>query len=312
MLAPINDSTLLEAKPEEGVVIFLGCIVFTVALLTVGWGALMDRFVRLKTPFCFTTAEYNIADIAKAIHTPKPEIAIVGSSLSKRLVPGFFQKANVTNLSIGGGSVMTGLEILNSSPSLPKIILVEINILDRPVDEEWKDKGMASAKSSPSAILAGVSKPLRYLLVRPLFSYISEEQQTAWWSAKRRDLRSQSVATNDIQPMITAGRVDWDQRNSWDIANQNFKRIQDLIVGLESRGAKLYLLYLPYAAGYDNHVFAQRNREIASGNNAFNCERCIDVRRLVDVEELRWTDGVHLDDRSALIVAEALERRFLH
>jgi hypothetical protein len=90
-----------------------------------------------------------------------------------------------------------------------------------------------------------------------------------------------------------------------------FKRIQELITIFESRGAKVYLLYLPYADGYDHHAYAKRSREIASGNGAFTCQRCIDVRKLVAVEELRWTDGVHLDERSALIVVEALEKRLL-
>ena len=157
----------------------------------------------------------------------------------------------------------------------------------------------------------GVSMPLRYILTPPIFSYSPPDQRAAWRSNRRTVLHSQNAATYDIQSLVSAGLVKWDQRNNWDIANQNFKRIQELITVFESRGAKVYLLYLPYADGYDHHAYAKRNREIASGNDAFTCPRCIDVRRLVAVEELRWTDGVHLDERSALIVAEALEKRML-
>jgi hypothetical protein len=208
---------------------------------------------------------------------------------------------------LGGGSAMTGLEILRSVPALPKVILVEINILDRPFDEEWKNKG-AFAHSQPWVVLAGISKPLRYIFTEPLFSYISPDQQSAWWSQKLMVLRSGKATEYDIQSAVSAGQLMWDKRNSWDIADRNFKRIQELTIEFESRGAKVYLLYLPYADGYDNHAFAQRNREIASGNDAFQCQRCIDVRKLVDVKTLRWDDGAHLDDRSALIVAEALEK----
>jgi len=180
---------------------------------------------------------------------------------------------------------MTGLEVLSSASLFPRIILIEINILDRPVDDEVKSKGIAAAQSRPRpwSILSGVTKPLRYILSKPYFTYLPSEQQAAWWS----------------------------KRNEWDIANRNFKRIQDLITKFESHGVKIYLLYLPYSAGYGSHTFAQRNREIASGNDDFNCQRCIDVRKLVAIEELRWDDGAHLDDRSALMVAEALQKRLL-
>jgi len=308
---PINDHTLIEIMQEGGSSVFFFTIVLTAAVLTLAWGAVMEGFVRFKTPFGFTTAEYNIADLAKEIRKTNAGIAIVGSSLSKRLDSSLFANTNVMNLSVGGGSVMTGLEILNSAPTFPKVIIVEINILDRPVDEEWKNKGIAAAQVRPWAVLSGVSKPLRYLLTSPLFSYIPPEQQAAWWNSKRILSRSQETATYDIQSVVSAGQISWSQRNGWDIASRNIKRIQDLILKFESRGAKVYLLYLPFADGYDDHEYAQRNREIASGNNAFMCERCIDVRRLVAVGDLRWADGAHLDDKSALIVSEALEKYIL-
>lgn len=310
-MTPINDRNLMEVKHERGAGIFLGCIVATVAILTMVWGSVMDGFIRFKTPFCITTAESNIDLIIKGIRTLDPEIAIIGSSLSNRLAPGLFANDNVMHLSVRGGSVMTGMEVLSSAPSLPKVILVEINILDREVNDEWKNKGIAAAQSRPWVILSGVSKPLRYILTPPFFSYSPPDQQAAWRSNRRTVLHSQNAATYDIHSLVSAGRVKWDQRNDWDIADQNFKRIQELTTVFESRGAKVYLLYLPYADGYDHHAYAQRNREIASGNDAFTCQRCIDVRRLVAVEELRWTDGVHLDERSALMVAEALEKRLL-
>src|SRR6266852_9854210 len=46
---------------------------------------------------------------------------------------GYF-KTPLRNLSIGGGSPATGLSIISSYSSLPKIILVETNILSRPID----------------------------------------------------------------------------------------------------------------------------------------------------------------------------------
>src|SRR5258708_8847760 len=53
--------------------------------------------------------------------------------MSFRLYEGYF-KTPLRNLSIGGGSPATGLWIISSYRSLPKIILVETNILSRPID----------------------------------------------------------------------------------------------------------------------------------------------------------------------------------
>jgi hypothetical protein len=309
MIFPINDPTLVEVKSLRGPGIFLAATVATVASLTIAWGTVVEGFVRFKIPFSFTTAESNIADLVKGVRTPNPDIAILGSSLAKRLDPGLFTNSNLINLSVGGGSVMTGLEVLSSSTLLPKVILIEINILDRPLDEELANTAKAAAKSQTWAILSGLTKPIRYLMTKPLFSYIPPKQLSAWWNNQRISLLSKTVATYDIQSVVSSGVAAWNRRNNWEIADKNFRRIEELIPEFEARGAKVYLLYLPYADGYDDHAFARRNRKIASGNEAFNCQRCIDVRQLVDVDVLRWADGAHLDDRSAAIVAVALQRR---
>jgi hypothetical protein len=307
----INDKTLIEISTDGNILVFYICIMISITSLTAAWGSVSDLFVRFKAPYAFTTAESNIANLAKELKTPDPRIAIVGSSLSKRLDAGLFANVKVMNLSVGGGSVMTGLEVLSNAQTLPKVILVEINILDRPVDEEWMNKGIVATQWQPWAVLAGVSKPFRYLLSEPVFSYLPQEQQDAWWRNARTAYRSRESATYDIQTAISAGSLAWSKRNDWDIAYRNFDRIQELVPKLESRGAKVYFLFMPYADEYDSHSFARKNREIASGNDSFNCTRCIDVRKLVAVETLRWDDGAHLDDKSALIVAEALEERLI-
>jgi len=307
----INDTSLIEVRLDNKPVFFLGCVALTVAILTMAWGTVVDEFVGLKKPFTFTTTESNIATLAMELRIPSPDMAIVGSSLSRRLDSGFFEHMNVMNLSLSGGSVMTGLEILNRSATLPPIILVEVNILDRPVDEELMEMGIIASQSRPWAILGGATKPIRYLLNKPFFSYISHQIESGRWNTKRISLRTQLPASYDIRSKVSNGLASWDSRDRWDIANTNIMRMNELIDKLESKGARVYLVYMPYVSEYDAHAFAQRNRELASGNKRFECARCIDVRKLVDMEQLRWVDGAHLDERSALVVADALQRQLL-
>ena len=90
-----------------------------------------------------------------------------------------------------------------------------------------------------------------------------------------------------------------------DAARLNAKRIGALIRMLEQRGARVWLFELPYAEPIEGSRFAATTREIVHA--AFpDSKRWLPVE--VNRSELRWADGVHLDERSAVIVTEAMER----
>jgi hypothetical protein len=65
---------------------------------------------------------------------PTPEVVLVGSSMTHRLYEGYFQE-RLRNLAISGGSPLTGLAIAASYQSIPRLILVETNIMSRGVDD---------------------------------------------------------------------------------------------------------------------------------------------------------------------------------
>jgi hypothetical protein len=74
---------------------------------------------------------------------------------------------------------------------------------------------------------------------------------------------------------------------------------------LEQRGARVLLFELPYAEPIEGSRFAATTREIVHA--AFpDSKRWLPIE--VDRSELRWADGVHLDERSAVIVTQAMER----
>jgi hypothetical protein len=90
-----------------------------------------------------------------------------------------------------------------------------------------------------------------------------------------------------------------------DAARINAKRIEELIRVVEHRGARVLLFELPYSEPIEGSRYAATTREIVHA--AFP-----DTKRWLPVEvnrsELRWADGVHLDERSAVIVTQAMER----
>jgi hypothetical protein len=90
-----------------------------------------------------------------------------------------------------------------------------------------------------------------------------------------------------------------------DATRINAKRIEALIRMVEQRGARVFLFELPYSDPIEGSRSAATTREIIHA--AFpDSKRWLSIE--VNRSELRWADGVHLDERSAVIVTQAMER----
>jgi len=84
----------------------------------------------------------------------------------------------------------------------------------------------------------------------------------------------------------------------------NADRIRQLTGLLEQRGARVLLLEMPYMDRIEETRSVKATRAIIHA--AFpEQDRWLPVA--VDRNELRWADGVHLDERSALIVSQAID-----
>jgi hypothetical protein len=78
-----------------------------------------------------------------------------------------------------------------------------------------------------------------------------------------------------------------------------------LILGIERRGARVLLFELPYSERLEGSRSANVTREIIHSQFP-------DTDRWLRLDyaraELRWPDGVHLDERSAVIVVQSIDR----
>lgn len=69
--------------------------------------------------------------------SPTPTIALAGSSLTERLKENYFERRDIRNVGLGGGSPLTGLTVLaETTRKRPPIIAIETNIMLRGVDRE--------------------------------------------------------------------------------------------------------------------------------------------------------------------------------
>jgi len=245
-----------------------------------------------------TTRDGTLITLSRYLREPVPDIVLVGSSISFRLKEEYFATPGLRNLALAGGSPVTALEIVANQPRLPAIILVEANVLTRP-----SDAALVECYSR------GESEPLFF---RPVRAAVAAYEQRL-----HAPLKYEQVAP-DLRRLVEQPPSDFDNRIYLDRALQQFdaedpsdkvqfnvKRIGELIRTVEQRGARVFLFELPYSEPIERSRYAAATREIVHA--AFpDSRRWLPIE--VDRSGLRWADGVHLDERSAVIVTQATER----
>ena len=245
-----------------------------------------------------TTRDGALNALSRYLREPVPDVVLVGSSITFRLREEYFTTRGLRNLALGGGSPVTGLEIVANQPRLPAAILVEANVLARRPDAALVER-----------YSRGTTEPLFF---RPVRAAVAAYEQRL-----RPPLTHEQVAL-DLRRLVGQPPSDFDNRIYVDRAQQQFnaedptyvaqlnaKRIEELIRIVEQRGSRVFLFELPYAEPIEGSRSAAATREIIHA--AFpDSNRWLSIE--VNRSELRWADGVHLDERSAVIVAGAMER----
>jgi hypothetical protein len=245
-----------------------------------------------------TTRDGTLVTFNRYAQESTPDVVLVGSSVTFRLKEEYFATPGLRNLAIAGGSPVTGLEIVANQRRLPRIILVETNVLSRSIDTALVEKYSRSDRTEP-------------LLFRPVRTAVAAYEN---WLHAPLDHVEVSLALSqllkqppsDFDNHVYAERA-LQQSNAEDptVAVQtNVKRIQELIAAVEHRGARLFLFELPYSAPFENGRSVKITREIVHAEFR-------DSDRWLHIDyprgELRWADSVHLDDRSAVIVAQSID-----
>lgn len=245
-----------------------------------------------------TTRDGTLITLSRYLREPLPDIVLTGSSITFRLKEEYFATRRVRNLALAGGSPVTGLEIVANQPRLPNVILVEANVLSRPTDVALVERYSRGDRES--------------LFFRPVRAAVAAYEQRL-----HAPLTHQQVAPN-LRRLVEQPPTEFDNRiymdravqqfnaeNPTEMARSNAMRIGELIQALEQRGTKVFLFELPYAQSIEGSRAAAITREIIHA--AFPGSKqwlSIEVNR----SDLRWADGVHLDERSAVIVTQAVER----
>jgi hypothetical protein len=246
-----------------------------------------------------TTRDGSLITLNRYAREPIPEIVLVGSSLTFRLLEPYFSTPRLRNLAIAGGSPVTGLEIVAARSQLPKLILVEANVLSRAVDTSLVNR--YSAVDASGQIFF---RPIRTLIA----SYENWRHAPlghAEVSAALERLVKGPPSDFDNRPYLQRAIQEANFENPVPVTQSSVREIKRLAASIEQRGSKLLLFEFPYASELEAARSQSVTRQIV--HEAFpEPDRWLSFDAARD--ELRWPDGAHLDERSAVVVARAIDR----
>jgi hypothetical protein len=229
--------------------------------------------------------------LSRYVLEPTPDIALVGSSMTFRIYEGYF-KTRLRNVSISGGSPLTGLAILASYPSVPHVVLVETNIMSWAPESDLIEK-------------FGNNDAAAFQWFRPYRAVISFAYY--WLKHRSEDvaaLRNSAPATYDISTSVEQAAAEYARSNFDGAMAENTQTMARLVSTLEQRGCKVYFYELPYPGDLGNSHFAVTARTLV--HRAFpNPEQW--PRLDYHLPTLRWVDAAHMDERSAAIVAQQMD-----
>lgn len=244
-----------------------------------------------------TTGDGSLYTLNRYVAGPTPEIVLVGSSLTVRLKEGYFNSPRLRNMALAGGSPITGLAILARQRTLPKMILVETNLLSRPADEGLIERYATGASAEPK-------------LLRPIRALVAAGENLAHMPESREQLRAEldrllAQPPSDFDNSVYLARVLREEDEDLTAAvRTNAERMKELIATVEQRGARVLLFELPQPAE------VERARAVSITHTIVHAAFPDDERWLrvnVPTEQLRWADAFHFDERSAVIFARAME-----
>jgi hypothetical protein len=246
-----------------------------------------------------TTRDGSLITLNRYVREPVPEVVLVGSSLTFRLKEEYFATPRLRNLALAGGSPVTGLEIVANQPRLPRIVLVEANVLSRPSETALVERYSRRGNADPLFF-----RPIRTVIAgyeNWLHAPLTHEQAAAALS----ELLKQPPSTFDNRIYLERALRQQNADDPTLAVRTNISRIKQLMPAIEQRGARLLLLEVPYSVQIEGSRSATITREIAHAEFP-DGDRWLQINPARS--ELRWADGVHLDERSALIVTQSIDR----
>lgn len=247
-----------------------------------------------------TTDEDRANTLADYYQNPAAQIVLVGSSLTYRLRQQYFDLEGVRNIALAGTSSLTGVRIVSSQAVLPKVLMVETNVLVWPVDDRLVEQFSRSTFDTT---------PLRIRPVRTLLAFFvgpTVQAQNLIYRERMSDVLGQPPGQPTPVPPARPENQGSPDTRELELMRRNARALVALALELEARGTRVLLFQIPAAPEIFNHPQMQNSRRIMREELGARTDLQMDLA--MDELELRWTDGAHLDQRSSILVVRAIEK----
>lgn len=312
-----DESTLVVPMPVAHPAVWLlqlvGCVVLIfAAYLTILHGAkTADR-----PPI--TTDDEHRQQIIRYLLTDEPQVAFVGSSLTHALRSDYFSNSDYNNLALPGGSPLTGMMLIANSGHLPRVLIIETNILGEKANTELLDyfEPLPSTLEEPRRLIRDF-KPIRTALCSVLKAdpssdtmhkrTMAPENRQAYYKGRKAALLAESPTDHDVAEAVTRALNIKPSAGFEPKVQANAQNVVKLAAQMEAQGVKVYLLEMPLMPAIKDGIYSSTvHREIEKAN-ATRPDRWLQLD--LDQSQLRWTDAYHLDERSSILVIHAIEQK---
>lgn len=275
---------------------FILSSVFVCAAALVAWSLFISLHPIETLPSTRTASADRLQKTQNYFLRDHVQVAFVGTSLTAAILPPYVPQGAV-NLGFQGDSVLTALEVVARKRRLPERIIVEMNILHRPVTQEF----VATIEGSRPFIWrtfpasAELNRPSRYLS-----AWIRKSTMLSLIEAGLRQPKDSSLFRKPRERI----RQGWSKPRDEAAMRRNAQEIRKRIAELEARGADVFLTVLPVHPEMRETTYFRSVQRVLS--DVFPRDRFQWIG--VDSDDLVWRDGIHLNAPSALRVASRLVR----
>lgn len=275
----------------------LKCALMAAVVLLADRAATLAIGTRLQQPAA-TARDGSLITLNRYVQEPTPSLVLVGSSVTWRLKEENFSLPRVRNLALAGGSPVTGLTIVAKQAELPTTVLIETNVLSRDVDRALVERFGKGERSETFL------RPVR-TAIAAYETWNHAPPDPARVRAQLDGLLKQPPSGFDNRVYVERAVQQMNDENPETATRANVVLIRQLMAEIERRGARALLIEVPLAPEIEGTRSVKVTRDIV--REAFP-DRSAWLPIDTPPAELRWADGVHLDERSALIVARAIEK----
>lgn len=230
---------------------------------------------------------------------PPAPAALVGTSITGRIIPGYFDGtplAGVANLGLDGASPDTGLQlVLMRQPVVPLVLLDVYLIAKRPGPNDQQLLDLASGIGLKVSSLV----PLTRADARPstvLYGWLKERKG----GEGSADVRARVVTAAAVADEVAAMDPDW------------LPRVRERIRRLQGQGCRVVLTRLPAGRADPADPEAPNEADAIARELGVSLIDLFRLSRKAGIQ-VTYTDGLHLTPRSAravsLLLVTALEER---